>query len=159
VTALLLGLLVLQTAHYYPQLPERMVSQWSTGGEPNSYTGKNELMGVFGGTSILIVLSMHVLGLRMRRLPEEKINIPHRQHWLSAERREDTFHRLETYMLWCGNMTLLFILGLFHGVLIANLPGRDGRLSDSGWFWGLGYLAYLTIHTIRFTRFFRNTDR
>ena len=68
----------------------------------------------------------------LRHVPVGLINLPHREHWLAPERKDETLRALGRYMAALGAATVALFLFVFELSHRANLtPG--GRLSNLIW--------------------------
>ena len=54
-------------------------------------------------------------------LPVAVINLPHKEFWLSPERRDETLSYLRMWTLWFGCALLAFLLFVMELVFRANL--------------------------------------
>src|ERR1700680_775768 len=92
---LLLCLLVIGEAVYYlPMLPDRLATHFDRSGHANGWTDKatftRNIAVVAAIIAIIFGLAMGLAGW-MNRIPEGLINLPNKNYWLGAERREATF--------------------------------------------------------------------
>jgi hypothetical protein len=60
------------------------------------------------------------------------INLPHREYWLSAERRDRTIEELSRRIGWMASLTLVFLTGLNLLVVDANRH-QPAQLSPAIW--------------------------
>src|ERR1051325_9785585 len=72
-------------------MPQRAPTHFDVAGEPDGWMNRSTYLlftAVFG-----LVFPLVIVGIcyAPRRLPASLINIPHREHWLAAERRTETF--------------------------------------------------------------------
>jgi hypothetical protein len=47
--------------------------------------------------------------------------LPHREYWLSGDRKEETLSFFYVHMSWFGVATMLLLISIFHLTFIANL--------------------------------------
>ncbi len=111
------------------RMPDRIASHFGANGQANGFMDPSSyrmfMLGMAVGIPLFVVL---VVGLLPRRVPAA-INLPHREYWLSAARREATLQYLETHAYWMGSLLVVFMAAL-HALLIAanatqpaHLPG------------------------------------
>ncbi len=107
-TALVLGTLGIN----YDALPERVASDFSTAGNVTGHSSKVAFAIGITGIAVFDFLVFAGIGFLIRRLPLSLINVPHREYWLSPERREATLATGTNQMLWFGAATQLFMAGI-----------------------------------------------
>jgi uncharacterized membrane protein len=90
-------------------LPERMASHFSGGGEPNGWMSCSTDLFLFGALGAGLPLLFFILALVTRFIPAQFINLPHREYWLSPERRGETSTFITRQMLWMGCLMVLFL--------------------------------------------------
>jgi hypothetical protein len=56
-------------------------------------------------------------------MPVSMINLPHKDFWLSPDRREDTLAYIRVWTAWLGCALLAFLLFVMELVFRANLHG------------------------------------
>ena len=103
-----------------PLLPERMATHFGGNGEPNGWMNRSTdliFMGTLGaGLPLLFVVLSLVIGL----MPTQFVNLPHRDYWLSPERRTQTRAFISNQMIWMGCLTLIFLAGIHWLMIQAN---------------------------------------
>ena len=146
---------VVQTLYYYPQLPEVVASHFNSSGIANGWQSKGAFFGIYYGVIMLIVLVFSVSTLFLDRIPDTLINLPRKDYWLAPERRAETFSFINGQMLMFGNVTLVFILVVFHFAIRANLTPQK-QLPSSIVLPLLGaYILFSLVWTLRFILRFR----
>lgn len=60
-------------------------------------------------------------GMLMKWLPPSMINLPHRDYWLSGERRERTLREMQDLMVWIAVATQVLLLCLNQLTYWANV--------------------------------------
>jgi ABC-type Fe3+ transport system permease subunit len=101
-------------------MPERVASHFNAAGEPDSWMSRSvhfKFMTVFGTAFPLAIL---VLCYLVRHLPDSLINIPHREYWLAAERRERSLQDLFRHSILLACLGVAFMAGVHFLVLQAN---------------------------------------
>jgi uncharacterized membrane protein len=132
--AILLVLLCLGFLLYVSQtssaLPERMATHFEIDGQPNGWMSRSDyvaFISMFGVGLPLFVVAVVVL---CRFLPDWTVNIPHREYWLSPERRSQTYDFLLARSLWLACPVVGFVGGMHYLTVLANrsvpvhLPGN-----------------------------------
>jgi uncharacterized membrane protein len=121
---------ILDWVRRYPQLPARMASHFGANGVPNNWQSKEAFFfGMAGALSISFVVSF-LLPRLINALPVNLINLPNKEYWLAAERREGTSRYMSAMMGWFGCALLFLLLFATSQAINANLPavGRfDGQ--------------------------------
>src|ERR1700740_2278255 len=79
-----------QYAYYSPRLPEVLASHFAVNGAVNGWQSKS----AFFGLELAVVILAGVVGFGIPRIlgamPVSLINLPNKEFWLSAERRDET---------------------------------------------------------------------
>lgn len=151
---ILLVLGVFQNLAYGPALPDVVASHFDGAGRPNGH----QTRAAFRATQLLVLgLIAATLGgsvLLVRSLPVEWVNVPHREHYLAPERRQESLDYLCRWLMWFTDVTLFFILYVFQLTLIAN-SGGSGRLPNFPMWGGLGlYFVFVAVAMVHmFARF------
>ncbi len=101
-------------------LPERVATHFGGGGQPNGWmsrSGYTIFISFFG-----VGLPLFVVGLCFlcRFLPVWTVNLPHREYWLSPERRSRTYSYLLTHNLWLACLLVGFVAGMHYLTIQAN---------------------------------------
>ena len=121
---LVLGLLYLCFLGYLAfssgQLPDRVATHFDGSGQPNGWMSRSThllfTLALGFGVPLFVVAILFVV----RFLPDSLINIPHRDYWLAAERRAETFAWLFRHSLWFACIGVSFITGVQYLIVRAN---------------------------------------
>jgi uncharacterized membrane protein len=151
---LMLALGLLQWAHVYPQLPAVMAAHFAFDGTANGYQPKLvffTLMFVILGTSAFIAFATPCL---LASRPPERLNLPNRSYWLSAEHREETLHFFRTQMAWFGCAILFVLLYGTSLAINANLSAVHRFNSDSMLLVMAGFIFFTVVWCSLFVRHF-----
>lgn len=155
-TALLLALLVAQTALYVPYLPEQIASHFDAAGNPNQWVDRSTYRLLSTGLSLLPAVILASIAFLLTRIPTSLINLPHKDYWLAADqpaRRAASIAYLQISLFWFIPPTLALLLAINQLALMANLA-TPVRLSPLCW-WVLGtYLIFVAIWVVRLYRRF-----
>ena len=116
----------------WDDLPQRVASHFNAAGVPDGWTTRsNYLLGigavVFGGSAFILALFYCV-----RFFPPSMINLPHREHWLAAERRWTTMDTLLNAGIWFTCFQALFGFGL-HWLIVEANRSPGARLGPGVW--------------------------
>jgi uncharacterized membrane protein len=117
----LVALGAVQMSFYAPRIPEILGSHFSRGGFVNGWQTK----AAFFATELAMIILATVVSFGIPRiiaaLPVSLINLPHRDFWLSPERREETLAYIRVWSAWFGCGLLAFLLFAMELVFRANL--------------------------------------
>lgn len=151
---LLIGVFLAHIVFYYPNLPENIASHFNGLGEPNGFMSKQNFV-VFEGVILLIIIfEFTLLPPIIKKMPNSWINLPNKDYWLSAERREATFGTIRSYFEWFSVALLSLFIAVNHLVFQANLTRQN--LSGTAMWLILGaFLAFTIGWLIKFIRQFR----
>ena len=121
-----------QYAYYAPRLPEMLASHFTANGAVNGWQSKSALFGV----ELAIVVLAAVVGFGVPRIiaaiPISLINLPNKDFWFSAERRDETLSYMRAWSAWFGCALLAFLLFVMELAFRANL--RTPPRFDNGAF-------------------------
>lgn len=143
---LLVALVSAQVAHYYPLLPDPMASHFGLDGAPNGWSSRVTFFAIYLACLLLTAGALFILASVLKRMPERAINLPNRDYWLSAGRRDEALGYLQGMIGWCAVGVLLFMLLGTQLVIRANLTA-GGRLESGKLGWTLALLAFWIILT------------
>jgi uncharacterized membrane protein len=150
----LLLVAALQAAYYYPMMPLRMASHFDAAGRANSWMPKESFLVTY---VLVVTLTSGIFTLLPKLIimfPDSMINLPNKDYWLAAERREQTGETIERSMNTVGNLGIAFLLCVFQMAFRANLE-KEPRLPESMWLLIALFLILLVVWGIRFIRGFR----
>jgi uncharacterized membrane protein len=154
VYSLLLILGVLHWVSVYPQLPETMASHFAADGTPNGWQPKQMF---FLLTAIIVAITSFPTFFVTRRIskrPPEKLNLPHREYWLSPERQEETWRFISAFMAWFGCALLFVLLYAVSQAINFNLPSIRHFDSRGMWYVLGGFLLSVILGLVYFVRHF-----
>jgi uncharacterized membrane protein len=150
---------VLDWVRRYPLLPARMASHFGPHGEVTNWQTKEQ----FFMTMVVVVGVSFVAGfvvpLLVGIMPASLINLPNKQSWLAAERREETMRYLSMKMGWFACGVLLLHLFVTSEAINANMPSHgpfDIRATFAVLF---GFVVFMGIWTILLMRHFRRVPQ
>ncbi len=160
---LLLGFLYLGFIGFvvgsYDQLPERVATHFDGHGQPNGWMSRTGCVAFSLILGFVFPLTAVVASGVAGRLPDQRLNLPHRDYWLSPERRDATHAGLRRHALGFAGIGLGFVAGIHALILHANRPGAT-RLSLT---WMLvvigGFLAAVAIWGFTLIRHFTKVSQ
>lgn len=117
----LFGLAIAQSIYFYPLLPDAVGSHFDAAGKVNGSSTKFSYFIVYFVSLLTTSSFMLVLSSILKYLPTSSINLPHREYWLSDNRREQTLNFFNGHMSWVGVATMTLMIAIFHLTFLANL--------------------------------------
>lgn len=120
-SASFVALLALRLWLSFDALPEIMASHFDASGKPNGFQHRGEFAATSVGLSVGCLLLFAALPALLRVLPASSINLPHREYWLTPERKAASVALLCGYLDWFACATIAFLVAVFELVLRANL--------------------------------------
>src|SRR5688500_9035711 len=121
IIAALVVLAVLRTALAWNELPDVMASHFGPSGRPDGWQGKAAFVITFGGIAGFTIGLLLAIGKLLQRVPAGAINVPHREYWLTPERRPEAMARLTASMDWLAVSMTALLAAVLELVLRANL--------------------------------------
>jgi uncharacterized membrane protein len=118
---MLIVLAAVQFFYYSPRLPEILASHFGRAGSVNASQTKT----AFFSMELAIIGLATVVSFGIPRIiaamPVSLINLPHKEFWLSSERRDETLAYIRVWTAWLGCALLAFLLFVMELVYRANL--------------------------------------
>lgn len=148
-----------QYAYYSPRLPEVMASHFAGNGAVNGWQSKP----AFFGVELVIVVLAAVVGFGIPRIlgamPVSLINLPNKEFWFSAERRDETLSYMRSSAAWFGCALLAFLLFVMELAFRANLQ-TPPRFDNAAFLPALlAFIGFDTIVLLRMMLHFSNTQK
>ena len=113
-------------------LPERIATHFGPGGAADGFSSRSGFL----WTGLLLIFSFGLmavlLGLLLRVMPVSLVNVPHREYWLTGERRQRSLERLRTAMEWFGVIDVLFAVGVNHSIAQSNAASETAEAARLG---------------------------
>lgn len=148
---LLVLVAIAQSVWFYPKLPETMASHFDGAGRPNRWSDKTGFFALYLVIVAFVASLFLSIGPLIRHRPD--MRLPHREYWLSPERREETISFLRCRLLSAGAASLALAVVVAQLAILANFEDPP-RISDAIYWVLLAYFVYLGIWLLRlFTRF------
>jgi uncharacterized membrane protein len=133
----------------YPQLPDPMASHFNASGAATAWMPKSGFYLLILGVTLAAGVPIFLVPRSMAKLPNDKINVAHKEYWLAPERRAETIQYLGVQMGWfgCALLALLFC-GLYNAVA-ANLK-PDHTFDSASFYVALGaFFAFIISWLVR----------
>lgn len=151
---LLIGVFLAQIVYYYPNLPENVASHFNDLGEPNGWMARQNFV-IFEGVLLLIIIfEFTLLPFFIEKMPTSLVNLPNKNYWLAAERREATFRTIKSYFEWFSVALLSLFIAVNQLVFRANI-NHENLLSAEIWLIIGVFFTFTIIWLIKFIRQFR----
>ncbi len=112
---------VVHAACYYPFLPNKVASHFGPGGQPDDWSTKEALIGVYAAALAGLAGVLLILGLLLSKLPASMINIPNKKHWLAPDRKAETCSIISGYFFWFANATIVLVMACMDITFRFNL--------------------------------------
>ncbi len=140
-----------------PLLPERMATHFGGGGQANGWMSRSADLIFLGGLGVGLPLFFVILALLTGLVPARFVNLPHREYWLSPERRAQTRAYILRQMIWMGCLTVLFLAGIHYSMIRANRLTPPHLPMSLFLALTIGFLAGVVAWSIVFIRHFLKT--
>lgn len=121
VTVALVLLSIAQTFYFHPKLPPHIASHFNLMMQPDKWSPKNAVIALHLGITFGMAGLFYFLSWIIGKLPTDWLNLPNRNYWLASERKKQTVTTLATFLIWLGNVILLFLIVTFNLIYQANL--------------------------------------
>ncbi|NOY76398.1 MAG: DUF1648 domain-containing protein [Calditrichaeota bacterium] len=149
-------LLLWQILSAYSHLPDKVVSHFDITGKPNGWMSKQAFLRLDVFLVGFLALLFYFSGFIMNKIPNTFINLPNKAYWLAPERRDKSLRVINSFLLWFGNATLIFIFVLLQDVIDYNLNPQNYSAGMNAWTPALLYLLFIFLWTaglfLRFRR-------
>lgn len=140
-----------QVQHYSALLPDTMATRFDLAGDPNGWMTKRGFIMFYTALLIGMTGGFALASLWVGRLPDSKINIPHKAYWLAPERREKSIRSLRRMTDTMGVVTGFYIVLLMQAVIFTNLTDRPS-IGFNQIMPSLGVLLAFTLSTLIYIR-------
>jgi uncharacterized membrane protein len=111
---ILLILCIAQAAYYYPLLPDKVASHFGASGRPDAWANKEFFVKIYLFAVAFVAVLFPGIGFIVSKIPNNFINLPNKNYWLSPERRHETVDFLVRQFIWFGSATLMLLLDIMH---------------------------------------------
>ena len=100
-------------------LPPTVASHFNAAGHPNGWMPRATFVAVYAGVVALLTVIFAIANVAMR-VPGARINLPNREHWLAAERRDSTLAWISAWSYWMGSLIVWLLIGVMRLAARAN---------------------------------------
>ncbi|MGH8616462.1 MAG: hypothetical protein ACREUW_02135 [Burkholderiales bacterium] len=101
-------------------LPDPVASKFGANDLVTSWMAKRVYLPLMLGLAVgMPLLMVGLTALLARRFPQH-FNIPHREYWLTSERRAATGNYLETHVCWLACLMAGLIAGMHYAIVLAH---------------------------------------
>lgn len=104
----------------YALLPQQVAEHFNAAGQPDAWTTRERFVAVMALVCLGLPLLLIGVFWGVRFLPSQLINIPHREYWLSSERRGRTHDLLLASGLRFVVLQGTFFVAVLALVVVAN---------------------------------------
>lgn len=153
VLVVLLGLSAISIFGFRGSLPERVASHFDFQGVADGWMTRDQYVLTMGATALLMPLFMLAIGLSFQVLPAESMNLPHREYWLSPDRKAETALYMTKWMAWLSCIVVALTLALHWLVVRAN-HADPVRLSNEIWILVAAFLGSVVCWLVNLIRHF-----
>jgi uncharacterized membrane protein len=135
----------------FDQLPERVAVHFDAFGNPNGFQTKGQYQVTFLGFIFIVNGLFGLLSLLISRIPVQRLNIPHKEYWLSKpELKEEFSRKIGGIPAIIATFTNTVFLLVEHIIYQANIPDAVMKLPVTGgvvlMLLGAGFLALFLFH-------------
>jgi uncharacterized membrane protein len=153
---LLLVMGLLQWAQAYPQLPETMASHFAADGTPNGWQSKQTFFLLTAMIIAVTTIPTFFAARKISRRSPDKINLPHKDYWLSQEHQGETWRFISAFMGWFGCALLFVLLYSISQAINFNLPSIHRFDTQGMWYVLGGFLFFVISGLVYFVHHFYN---
>ncbi|HEY2460286.1 MAG TPA: DUF1648 domain-containing protein [Candidatus Acidoferrum sp.] len=150
-------LAVLGAIHIYyraPQLPPSLASHFGPGGQADGWQSQTVFLCIEIAMIVFSAIIAFGLPVVVAAVPTSMVNLPNRDYWLAADRREQTLNYFKVYAAWfvCGLLAfLLFVMDLVIRANFHHPPRLDAVPFATAL---ILFLVFVAFWSIRLTMFF-----
>ena len=130
VFVLLAAAAAIHFSYLYAQLPGVVASHFDAHGVPNGWQTRTIFFAFFVGSIVISTIVCFGVPLLIASVPLALINLPHKEYWLSPERRASSLAFLSAHFAWLGCAVLLVGIFAFEFSIRANFQ-PDKRFDTS----------------------------
>lgn len=156
---ILLGILIVttifQVTHFYPILPDVLISHWGPGGQPDGWLEKDAFFLYMVIPELIIIGCFVAIALMLPGIPKDRIKIPNKNYWLTPERRSGTIRYVQIYMLWSAVIIEAAMFLLWQSTINANVKPEWHWPADFWWTLIIGIIIF-ALWTVRLNHHFKS---
>ena len=139
-------------------LPDKVASHFGARGQADGWMSREGYVQSMGLIGFLTPVFLLGIGLLMRLVPAEIMNVPRREYWLSPEHRHETAQYMTRQFGWMACLSLALIVAINWLMIEANRTSPP-RLSGSVWVLFVVFLASVAIWIVRLVWHFNRVPR
>jgi len=137
-------------------LPALVATHFGLGGVPNGWMSRERYLAVIFVAATLLPLAVAALHALLPRIFPRAVNVPNRDYWLAAERREAALAALAGFVWAFACLLTLFVAGMHWTILgaHASVPPRlvEAHVHTLVLGFGIALGAWLIALLLRFRR-------
>ncbi len=148
------GFFVAQTAWYFPNLPQNIVTHFNAFGEPDGWMQKNNFL-IFEAVFLFSIISLFsIVPFLIGKMPDSPINLPSYMALKSSwQRRTQTALVVRVYFEWLSIALAAMFIGINQLVFRANISGKN--ISPGSWLIIGTFIIFVILWMIKFVRQFK----
>ncbi|MBC8391882.1 MAG: DUF1648 domain-containing protein [Deltaproteobacteria bacterium] len=144
---------VIQVGHFYPHLPDLVVSHWGPGGTPDGWLNKVAFfwamaISELGTTGFFVTITLAL----PNEITKRWWNLPHKEYWLALERRSSTVRYVQIHTLWIAVIIETAMVLLWQSTINANVKPELRWPADFWW----TLIVMTVIIVVWMVRYFRH---
>ncbi len=140
---------VLLTANH---LPARLATHFGLDGEANGWMTRARHVRFIIGFGLGVPLFLLLVSEVVTRLGGAGLNIPHRDYWLTPERRGQTLAFMQREMIWLACLLVVFFEMTEHLIVNANLQSPASLASRQLWLFIAIFVGAMGVWLVNFIR-------
>lgn len=105
---------------FLPQQPQQMATHFNSGGAADGWSSRYQFVLIQVLVMSFLMVLFLLIPVFLQRLPDHLVNLPHRDYWLAAGRRDQSLQTISDCLLKMGTATMLFMLLVNQMVFDAN---------------------------------------
>ena len=134
-------------------LPARLATHFGSNGQPNGWMSRSSLL--LGSAALAYVFPLYTVALCwLVRLVPGAVNLPHKEHWLAAENRQQTFDYLFSHSWWFACLAISFVIGMYLLLVRSNQQTPPHLSTSAVLAIAGGFLAGTAVWTVALVRRF-----
>ena len=118
---ILVTVTVCQVTHFYPLLPDMVVSHWGPGGQPDGWLGKESFFWAMAISELIVTGCFVAIALILPNMSKRWITIPNKNYWLAPERQSNTIRYVQIHTLWSAVIIEAAMVLLWQSTINANV--------------------------------------
>ncbi len=113
---------------WWPRLPAEIPLHFDQNMVPDNVVSSTEFVWTYLAIQFGCLVVFVGLAVGVRYLPVSLINLPHREYWLTGERRPETLSWISGMLLLMASAELWLVMGICH----VCVQYARGKVADSG---------------------------